>query len=595
MSSVASFTLLVVLAAAPPPSDAPVDGDPRRPAVSQDESAARSTGPTAAWTVAVPSRSRTVETRSTRRLTPPLDLDFEVPTPARHRPPSDGWLSGLLADGWPLDQATEIARSLPSPALSTVFDSTDFDANQAAAGLYQTPPDAHGAAGPDHLVNVVNSTLRIHAKDGTLLHNSSLASFFAALSPQTKTFDPKVLYDAHDERWLVVTLERLDFGADDPGNRSSILLAVSDDADPTGVWYAAELPGRFDLSRSYWTDYPGFAIDDEAIYLTGNLFAFGAFPWPDGNRLWIVDKGLTDGFYAGGDTAFSIVDPRSTGAIGLPAMPARVHGTNAARGTWLVSYSGLNTSGLAMLQLVRVDDPLGMPALAAHTLDLGTIDVAGTFLPDAPQTGSTQRIEVNDRRSLDAVWRGDDLWTVFTVHGPAATADAGQSTVYWLRIDTSDPTTPVLADGGPVGAEDLAVGSHTFFPSVDIDADGRAVIGFAASAPTLYGGAYFATRTATDPAGTVGPTHTVRAGVDSYVRTFGAGLNRWGDYSATVLEPTSGCFWLYGQYAMARGTPLAGEDGRWSTTWGEYCPPSDPTIFTDGFELGDLSAWAPAR
>ena len=112
-------------------------------------------------------------------------------------------------------------------------------------------------------------------------------------------------------------------------------------------------------------------------------------------------------------------------------------------------------------------------------------------MPSAPQNGSTTLILTNDTRTLDAMWRDNSLWSVSTV-SPQNDADAGEATVYWSRISTSG--TPALADAGTIGGEDIATDAHTFFPSIAVNQDGDAAIGFSASASTIYAGSYFAER-----------------------------------------------------------------------------------------------------
>ena len=134
-------------------------------------------------------------------------------------------------------------KILPSgqaaPASTVDFDSLDFDDNSAnSGGFLFIPPDPIGAAGPDHLVSVVNVSIQFHTKAGAGLLDAvagapvtgvSLASFFAPLAPVNFTFDPKVIYDQHAGRFVVVTLERQDVLLGDPADTSRILVAVSDD------------------------------------------------------------------------------------------------------------------------------------------------------------------------------------------------------------------------------------------------------------------------------------------------------------------------------------------------------------------------------
>jgi hypothetical protein len=128
-----------------------------------------------------------------------------------------------------------------------------------------------------------------------------------------------------------------------------------------------------------------------------------------------------------------------------------------------------------------------------------------------------------------------------------------------------------LTQQGDVGGEDIAPGTHTFFPSISVDAAGNMGLGFAASAPIIFPGAYYTGRQRSDSAGTVQSSETLAAGVDFYVRTLGSGRNRWGDYSGMSIDPSDDrTFWVFNQYALTRGTVINGEDGRWGTRFGSF-------------------------
>ena len=140
-----------------------------------------------------------------------------------------------------------------------------------------------------------------------------------------------------------------------------------------------------------------------------------------------------------------------------------------------------------------------------------------------------------------------------------------------------------LTDQGDVGGEDIASGTVTFFPAIAVNINEDVIIGFSASAPTIFPGAYYAGRFVGDPAGFVNPSVVVRAGLDSYVRTFGAGRNRWGDYTGASVDPTDDkSFWIFNEYAIARGTPTPPEDGRWGTVYA-HVPLSDLPVELTSF------------
>ncbi|MCB0685421.1 MAG: hypothetical protein KDC53_02815 [Saprospiraceae bacterium] len=440
-------------------------------------------------------------------------------------------------------------------------------------GSLAIPPDPHATAGMSHLVNVVNKSIEWYTKTGTQQNSQSLQSFFSAA---TGTFDPKVIYDSYSNRFVVVTLETI--GRDDmmTGNDvSKIYVAVSKTGDPNDGWWKSSINALTVISMvNSWADYPGLALDEEAIYLTANMFGFadGAY---NGVRLWIVPKGVgSGGIYDGGALNESIYDPYSGGGIATTTQPAHTIGVIPANvGTYLLGYGGLSNGTNEFVQCIRINNPLGMmPTFNLSYVDLGDLEdfSIGSF-PNAPQMNSDSLISTGDRRLLNAVYRDGKIALCFTYIGSGS--NAGQPTAHWAILDHAGGGSPTLLGQGDVGGEDIASGTYTFYPSVAMNASGDLAIGFAASAPTIFPGAYYTGRNAADPAGATDAVKTLRAGVDYYERTFGSARNRWGDYTATVVDPQDDqSFWVYNEYAISRGTAttMPNEDGRWGTAYGKF-------------------------
>jgi len=501
--------------------------------------------------------------------------DFEIPVTG-----VGGGKKAVWAPG-PVDvekTTTADPEPLSWSGTNTEFLSTDFDDNGFYnGGFVFIPPDSHAAAGPSHLVNVVNTTIAFHQKDGTLDYRASLKSFFSSLSPLTFTFDPKVLYDQYEGRWVVITMEKTDTIDEFPTDTSRMFVAVSDDSDPNGTWYFSEFDTVVSAGGiNRWADYPGFAVDEEAIYITANLFGFssGGYGY-GGSRVWILEKGVsTGGIYdVGGTLTVAELDPYEsfTGCCEVTTQPSHMFGTApAGLGVFLVSYSGIGNSLGQSIQVVELDDPLGAPVFTKTFVSVGDVDNRAASIPDMPQSGTIDLIESNDRRALDALWRDDALWLTTTIN-PNSGTDSGEATAMWVKIDTSNLASLSLADSGTIGGEDIATGTYTTFPSIAVNANEDVVVGFSASAPSIFAGAYFVDRQASDVAGFMGSAVVVKVGVDQYFRAFGGSRNRWGDYSATALDPVNGCFWVYNEWADTRGTVISNEDGRWGTAYAKTC------------------------
>ena len=458
-----------------------------------------------------------------------------------------------------------------SAGLLACFDAINMDTNEELIGRYSIPPDPHGAAGPRHLVSVVNSSIQVRSKSGTILGQASLPVFFGFARNAT-VFDPKVIYDAASDRFIVVALLK-----EDSLQLSGILLGATATGDPTGVWRIGAIDSKLTINEtSHWADYPGLAVDEEAIYVTNNMYAFVG-PGGSGSRLWIINKAQ---LYAGQAVSITVHDPwvESGGAdrTGVPAIwtvqPALIFGSAPIGvGTWLVAtqWYAAAPPGNDFLHVIRIDSPLASPTFTQSLVDVGVVHNINVAFPDAPQKGSAIKIETNDRRALHAIWRQGHIWITSTVVPPSG-ADAGEATAHWYQISTANLANPVSAGGGNVGGEDLDSSAHTFFPSIAVDADGNVAVGFGLSSPNHYAGAYYSiVRT---PAGPVANpiTRPIAAGVAPYVQRFGQAHNRWGDYSAIVVDPSDDAsFWAFNEYSILPGSPFDdGDTGRWGTRWG---------------------------
>lgn len=498
-------------------------------------------------------------------------------------------VSGVATE--PLGQPATTSVTAPAPAptgaapLTSSFETIDFDTNNAETSFLFIPPDSHAAVGPNHVVVVTNVVIRFHEKDGTLVHSDSLADLFSHAGPSTFTFDPKVVFDETAQRFVVVTLEQQDL----PDNYSRAFLVVSDDANPIGTWYSLALQTEVNIQgNDHWLDYPGLAVDEEAVYLNGNMFRYSDCVQNcyGGVRLWTIEKGVSGGWFDGNSAV--VHGPYNPYGVGIatttqPAMirsdPSVTYGSPGNDvGTFLVSYSGLSNGNDEFVQIVRMDDPIGTPTFVHEFLNVGNLEDFAVPLPEAPQSGTGITIDSGDQRALDAAWRGGDLYMVATID-PTSGGDAGEATAHWWELDTSTLSTvsvaaTTLTGQGNLGGEDIASNAHTFFPSIDVNANGDFAIGYSASASSIFAGSYYSVREA--GSGSFGAADTLRAGTDWYWRQFNGTRNRWGDYSGMVVDESTGCFWVYNQHAMTRGTITnASQDGRWRTAVGEICLDGD--------------------
>lgn len=181
-----------------------------------------------------------------------------------------------------------------STELISTYEGINFNQNASLTGYYQIPPDPIGAAGPNHIVSVVISSIEWFTKAGGKQNsqrlgrhaNGSLTGcFFEILGPVSGTFDPKVIYDQYNARFIVITLEQ-----QSSPQVSRILVAVSQTSNPNDGWYFHLINSILTIGGNSWADYPGLGIGTDAIYITVNMFRFTGQQSYSGNRLWIIAK-----------------------------------------------------------------------------------------------------------------------------------------------------------------------------------------------------------------------------------------------------------------------------------------------------------------
>ena len=492
-----------------------------------------------------------------------------------------------------------------SPALLSSVEGFSLTNDLFNTGLFEsTPANPSGAAGPNHIVNVGNSTIQWFQKGATnpQMH-TSLVNFFQPLGPLTHlmqpdariAFDPKVLYDQYADRFVVMAMETFER---DRVFASRVLLAVSDDSDPNGNWYYTSVNTLVNQRNPedpveilpYWGSTPGLAIDQEAIYVTANLISFDDEE-PYGNRLWIVEKGEGEGgFYDNGRARTTKHDPATATGLDMfvnsmrmrSMQPAHVYGTAPEGvGTWLAMYDGRSDGMFEYVDVIRVDNPLNNPTFRLFSVNVGDLEEIRDPRefeppPEAPQPFIGSLLDFGDRRTYDAVWRDGNLY-VTTVIVPKEGPNLNQTSAHWFRFDTTNPNVLRLADQGSVRGDDIGFSVYTSFPSVAVDAEGNMALSFAASGPMVYPGAYYAMRAADDPPGELRRPQVLARGWDAYDLADFEGLNRWGRYSSVTIDPTDDVtFWTYNMYAVAE----QGLGGRWGTRWGEFrmadVPPGPP-------------------
>ena len=420
------------------------------------------------------------------------------------------------------------------------------------------PPNVMGAAGPSHLVSAINSGVAIFNKStGVKISEVTLQTFFASLNLGPITpFDPKIIYDQYSGRFVITA------GASPYSNPNSWrLIAVSSTSNPTDNWYKWAIDADVNngtTQTSYWADYNGLGVDNDYIYTTANMFDnFSAYGYA---KAWVISKAQ---LLAGNSTITWVEFTNMTpGVTGFP-QPAHAFGTTDAE--YFIQEGSYSKGPPARnsLKVASITFPGGVPTWT----NLGHVEVSAYpsgSTPGAPQKDSTLQIVAGgDTRILNVVQRNGYLWAT---HGVPDSTDT-RTEVAWYQIDPASAD-PFFPGGAPTQQGRIAdPNRYYYFPSIAVNANNDVGIGFSGSSSTEFAGAFYTARKASDPAGTMQAVAMLKAGEATYYKTFGTGVNRWGDYNAACVDPVDDLtFWTLVEYAGSQ----VGGISRWGTWWGSF-------------------------
>lgn len=439
--------------------------------------------------------------------------------------------------------AGPVGGVLAAQTVSNSFQAINLNDQFAAFGLGSVPPDTMGAVGSTQFIEVINSSVAIYTKaTGARLSHVSLNAFLATTVdgvsyPRNGAFDPRVLYDRNSARFFACALER-----GTPNNSSNhIILAVSASSDPTGSWYKYVVPVGVSPSgtTTNFTDYDTLGVDENGVY-------FGVRIFPSTSSSYAKIAAMERGPLLS-NTLSTVYQWTSISDMWSTPQPAHNMDDIAPTGSaWFVSSSPVSNGDVLYR---RLNWGGGTPTLDASASTVSTPTYGN--LINAPAQDSSTDISVGDDRLQMAMVRNGRLWTCrhIGVNASGGSPGANRDGCEWLELSVTGAT-PALVQSGRV--YDSAPNDYRFYyyPSIMVNGQGHAVMGFSGSKSTEYVGAYFAGRLATNEAGYMDEPALLKAGESSYLRLDGSSRNRWGDYSYTSVDPSDDMsMWTIQEYA----------------------------------------------
>lgn len=378
------------------------------------------------------------------------------------------------------------------------------------------PSDSHGAVGGSHYVEVTNVDLGIYSKTGcaAALSFVSLKSFFGVTDATVTLFDPRAIYDFANRRY-VVTAESRKTGSTD----QTQYFAVSKTGNPLGAWtrynIALSSGASFFCKKAvtdFW-DYPNLGYNKDKWFVTANNFpsAGGAY-----GAIMTIDKAPT---LTGGATTLRCYGTGAS-AVQFNVAPPLNRSKTSTVAYFLSPGSGSGTQ----LQKYTLDTVTNV-----MTFGPGIPIPAWTAPPGAAQPTTALVIDTLDGRiQSNTVQIGNSVYAIHSLNV------GGRAALRLYKVNAGTNTAAVQTTYAITNAD-------SWGPSFAIASNSATTYGFYAfnySSATLNPAAALVSRR-NDGVGGNNLGFTYAVGVPMTSNCQNGTRCRWGDYSATSLNPSN--------------------------------------------------------
>ena len=419
------------------------------------------------------------------------------------------------------------------------FASATLDPFIATTHTGYTPSDAGIASSPNRILTAVNGNLSLFNKDGTRRDSNNANTFHG----YSFVFDPRVNWDFFDERLIVVQVSTTS------PSTSRIVVATSKSADPDS--FNTELWSRIDIEifeysgETHWADFPIVGIDEFNLYIRYN--AFSSTNSYRGNYFITIPKTnlMLDRTLERSEYHAQSVSP----SLGRNAFTTL---TEAKLGEplYTVQYS---PSGITMFEVVNRAS--GAPELSNFNVINFDIIRSGYSESGTVQKGSSVQVLSGPSHFNNAYYKDGMTYVVASFEGD----DERYLVVY--RVDHENNVVDEI--------QEISDNSYLFFPSLAVDKfQNVGILAYSSSANRYISTAH----TSMDSEGTIiEPLRMEHDGTFSYART------RYGDYSATAIDPDGVNIWSLSQ--------IPSGSSRWNAWVTNICPSctTEPTECEEGY------------
>lgn len=384
------------------------------------------------------------------------------------------------------------------------------------------PPDTCAAAGPNYVVETVNTTVQIYNKTTAApVFTQTLPVFFASLGAvAADMFDPVVTYDDLANRFVIAAVEE-----NDAAQTSFLDFAVSNSSDPTAGFTEMQQINVKEVigPNSYWGDFPRLGWNADAYVIGLNMYTFPSSTSPGLDHAQIIALTKSSLLDQNPATFSGFASDRFGPNVDIMA-PASMHGSKPGDPMWFVQDGNSSTT----VDVIKMTNVLSIgPVYTVTPINVN----AHTAPPPAPQLGGGIIADTGDTRMLNAEFRNGRLMAAQTIGLPSDTL----AHAAWYEFNTTG-VAPTLTQSGVISP---GPGIFTWTPSIAIATTGELGLTYMQSSANQFVSMYVTGQALKDPLNTMESPALIHAGTGPL-----ADPSRSGDFSGISVDPTKpGIFW----------------------------------------------------
>lgn len=438
---------------------------------------------------------------------------------------------------WPVVQNDVPVKPAPAPLRKDMGPLFSVPVNFGGPTLPESgfiPPDSTGDVSRTSVIVASNGRIRSYDRLGAPgpLNMTTDNFFLSVMTPSSGTSDPRVVYDRLSDRWYIGIVDLAS-----PNNK--ILLAISDNGTISGstVWKYVSFAQNVGGGTNGFADYCTLGVDANGVYFGSNRFGTSAFANCDVFAIRKADLLLAVPVVVVTPFRDLIAPVTFTGMF----TPWPCTNDDPAANTTLVV--GVDNAAFGLLSYRRITHTAGVFTISANA----TLSVPTTGFPlDMPNNPAGSPLDSLDDRLFNARVFRNRLTGAVTVHCASGIgvdtsgvggngASFNRSAARWYNLGNVFSGGLSLTASGTVFDSAASTPYFCTIPSTAMNGQGHQFIGFSqgrAANTAGVGGAY---RVVGDPNITA-PT-IIQTGGPSYDIFTGNGVERWGDYSVTCVDP----------------------------------------------------------